>query len=564
MTDQPEPHRLTDDELLSWLVVEAYRQLQYRDGITMLLHPWPPCPVCNSRTTDRIMRTSSTFDTTKTMTLEPCGHTLVAREIAIAANWPLAEATAKQIAHTPAGTRAADEYTTAKKPSTADQPDLFRLLLDRFTENAVQATRAKRADRSDEARAAHQTIAAVWTQAAHLLTQTIKQADNPVACPDCAVQPGQVHADGCDVARCPTTGRQRLTCNRGDTCGDRCRTRWTGQWPETAARDAELEQLRAEVAAFRVGEEQPTDERLKSTPANWIWCWNRATPEERLAKAATAIQAVDQAERCFLNEHASLHERLSAMTRAHDRVSDHARRLEDVLERARAECSRQNRSLEEVDGEPLSARDHGIYQAVQRILAALNAAPSCAAKTPASDDAPRLVHVGWYCWRCRAINAQACRSDCVPVHVPAEWADDMNAELAAREDDREPNDTDLTEADIDRMMLNAEPVDLAAPPGSLRARCAAALREHGMVHLGDQVPADEYDCCADAALDALRPELDGLATLRAAVARVRALHVPVDMMAGVVCKGCMNCDPYEAPPWPCRTIEALNGPERPS
>ena len=29
-----------------------------------------------------------------------------------------------------------------------------------------------------------------------------------------------------------------------------------------------------------------------------------------------------------------------------------------------------------------------------------------------------------------------------------------------------------------------------------------ALREHGMVHLGDLVPADEYDCCAQVAIEA--------------------------------------------------------------
>jgi hypothetical protein len=36
-----------------------------------------------------------------------------------------------------------------------------------------------------------------------------------------------------------------------------------------------------------------------------------------------------------------------------------------------------------------------------------------------------------------------------------------------------------------------------------------------MDHFGDQVPADEYDCCAAAALVALRPELADLAALRA-------------------------------------------------
>ncbi|MFJ4925331.1 hypothetical protein [Streptomyces sp. NPDC088736] len=46
-----------------------------------------------------------------------------------------------------------------------------------------------------------------------------------------------------------------------------------------------------------------------------------------------------------------------------------------------------------------------------------------------------LVQVGWYCWRCQAVNAMACRSDSVPVHVPAEWADEIGAEIARREDE---------------------------------------------------------------------------------------------------------------------------------
>ena len=43
-----------------------------------------------------------------------------------------------------------------------------------------------------------------------------------------------------------------------------------------------------------------------------------------------------------------------------------------------------------------------------------------------------LTQVGWYCWRCQAINEQACRSDAVPVYVPEEWAEDMRKEIADR------------------------------------------------------------------------------------------------------------------------------------
>jgi hypothetical protein len=49
------------------------------------------------------------------------------------------------------------------------------------------------------------------------------------------------------------------------------------------------------------------------------------------------------------------------------------------------------------------------------------------------EDGEPLVHVGWYCWRCHGINSAACRSDCVPVYVPAGWQGPMKQEIAARE-----------------------------------------------------------------------------------------------------------------------------------
>lgn len=39
------------------------------------------------------------------------------------------------------------------------------------------------------------------------------------------------------------------------------------------------------------------------------------------------------------------------------------------------------------------------------------------------------IQIGWYCWKCHAINATACRSDSVPVYVPREWEQDMIREL---------------------------------------------------------------------------------------------------------------------------------------
>ncbi|GGW99002.1 hypothetical protein [Streptomyces chartreusis] len=71
-------------------------------------------------------------------------------------------------------------------------------------------------------------------------------------------------------------------------------------------------------------------------------------------------------------------------------------------------------------------------------------------------------------------------------------------------------------------VLAEEPA--AVPPvdrDALRDRIAATMREHGVVHLGDQVPADEYDCCADAVLPVLPAGrvLYGTADTRAAAER---------------------------------------------
>ncbi|WP_432027420.1 hypothetical protein [Streptomyces sp. 1222.5] len=56
---------------------------------------------------------------------------------------------------------------------------------------------------------------------------------------------------------------------------------------------------------------------------------------------------------------------------------------------------------------------------------------------PPADKAEELVHVGWWCWRGDNhghLATMACRSDNVPIHVPAEWADEMRAVLQRIED----------------------------------------------------------------------------------------------------------------------------------
>ncbi|MFE2149021.1 YgjP-like metallopeptidase domain-containing protein [Streptomyces lavendulae] len=48
-------------------------------------------------------------------------------------------------------------------------------------------------------------------------------------CPGCQAQPGSLHTNYCDVARCALTGFQRGTCHPGIAC----LTIWSGRWPGT-------------------------------------------------------------------------------------------------------------------------------------------------------------------------------------------------------------------------------------------------------------------------------------------------------------------------------------------
>ena len=64
------------------------------------------------------------------------------------------------------------------------------------------------------------------------------------SCQDCGAVPGTAHLDGCDTARCLSTGHQRLSCPEfgwtdppvgvpgpAHDCGQDI---WTGQWPGEA------------------------------------------------------------------------------------------------------------------------------------------------------------------------------------------------------------------------------------------------------------------------------------------------------------------------------------------
>ncbi|MER6183015.1 hypothetical protein [Streptomyces sp. NPDC001652] len=69
------------------------------------------------------------------------------------------------------------------------------------------------------------------------------------------------------------------------------------------AQEDELEQLRA-------GEEPVTDSSIRPTPAQWIWQWNRATPEKRLSMAAQILDGMPRANNCLMADHEAMIEAL--------------------------------------------------------------------------------------------------------------------------------------------------------------------------------------------------------------------------------------------------------------
>lgn len=88
MYDAPEAQPLTDADLLVWAVVLTHRSRQQRDGISILLLPYPPCPTCGEdvhgaeqatlvdRMTDNIR-----------LTMQPCGHVHTASEDCVHRLW---------------------------------------------------------------------------------------------------------------------------------------------------------------------------------------------------------------------------------------------------------------------------------------------------------------------------------------------------------------------------------------------------------------------------------------------------------------------------------------------
>lgn len=162
-----------------------------------------------------------------------------------------------------------------------------------------------------------------------------------------------------------------------------------------------LGQAEAALARLHEGEEPYTEPAVELTNGQWLYAFNRFDPARRLQVIGDMRREVQRGSNCFLMDHES-------------RLDDD-RRTRAALVRVREELARWKRNT--IGSQTMRALDD-IDRALQE--------PGPAA----ADTAVPLVQVGWYCWRGEGHLAErACRSDNVPVYVPAEWATEMGAEI---------------------------------------------------------------------------------------------------------------------------------------
>ncbi|MGW0821805.1 hypothetical protein [Streptomyces sp. NPDC002845] len=90
------------------------------------------------------------------------------------------------------------------------------------------------------------------------------------------------------------------------------------------AREDRTAEAEAELARLRAGEEPVTDPYIEHTPGQWLYTWNRLTPEQRLEHAARIMRDCVDASQCFMENH---RRRLSEESKAWVRLA----RVEDVV-----------------------------------------------------------------------------------------------------------------------------------------------------------------------------------------------------------------------------------------
>ncbi|MFJ6729434.1 hypothetical protein ACIQPQ_31480 [Streptomyces sp. NPDC091281] len=189
-----------------------------------------------------------------------------------------------------------------------------------------------------------------------------------------------------------------------------------------------------------------------------------------------------------------------------------------------------------------------------------------AAPTLNSENTSPLVQVGWWCWRGTNghLATTPCRSDNVPLHAPAEWADDMRAAIAHLEDEEQP--AELTEPDNPTAWALAQHIG-DHPISTVQA----AFRYLGMaltlkvqdepdaapVHVGGRANAETCPACRERSnppYPFLCPAEPGTPALGAAEIETRP-DLNVTPLAG----DALDADTVVEPPDTCRTEERGDG-----
>lgn len=191
------------------------------------------------------------------------------------------------------------------------------------------------------------------------------------------------------VARAHETDRVRGRLAKAEVERETYRAAWHSAKDRARKQHVRAEAAEAELAALHAGEEPYEDERLTPTPAQWIWGWNRATPELRLAQAQQVLSLHDRVDRCTWGFH---EERVADQRHAIRRAGAAERRAEQAEARiaaVRAECTQfpgahSPRQFGKTVGATLAAR----------VLAALDGPAEQPAEPGLSPD-PRPVSGAW-------------------------------------------------------------------------------------------------------------------------------------------------------------------------
>ncbi|MFJ3089012.1 hypothetical protein [Streptomyces sp. NPDC086838] len=85
MPDVPQP--LADADLLTWAVVLTHRARQGRDGVKILLLPYPPCPTCGEPVSEAEQVTLADRSENIRLSVKPCGHVHLASEDRVYRFW---------------------------------------------------------------------------------------------------------------------------------------------------------------------------------------------------------------------------------------------------------------------------------------------------------------------------------------------------------------------------------------------------------------------------------------------------------------------------------------------